>query len=106
MRRHASPRPGRARPAAELFEQLRAAMLVLAERGWAHGDLSPYNVLLHRERLVHRLAADRRHHRQPPWLRVPRAGRPQHVPLVLCPGLAVDEGELLGDLMAEATSRW
>ena len=32
----------------ELFEQLRAAMLELAQRGWAHGDLSPYNVLLAR----------------------------------------------------------
>lgn len=29
-----------------LFEQLREAMLRLAELGWAHGDLSPYNVLL------------------------------------------------------------
>ena len=37
---------------AELFEQLRTAMLTLAHHGWAHGDLSPYNVLLHEERLV------------------------------------------------------
>ena len=37
---------------AELFEQLRSAMLTLAHHGWAHGDLSPYNVLLHEERLV------------------------------------------------------
>ena len=29
-----------------LFEQLREAMVRLAELGWAHGDLSPYNVLL------------------------------------------------------------
>ena len=37
----------------ELFEQLRETMARLALHGWAHGDLSPYNVLLHEEpRLV------------------------------------------------------
>lgn len=46
-----STRPG---PAllADLYEQLRQAMTELAARGWAHGDLSPYNVLLAGDRLV------------------------------------------------------
>jgi RIO kinase 1 len=52
----AAPRLARARPdAATLaawFDQLRDAMAVLARLGWAHGDLSPYNVLAHGERLV------------------------------------------------------
>ena len=61
---------------AELFEQLRSAMLTLAHHGWAHGDLSPYNVLRPRGAArPHRLAADRRRHRQPPGLRLPRARR-------------------------------
>ena len=50
--------PGRAqiRPEpellADLFEQFRVTTSELALRGWAHGDLSPYNVLLHDDRLV------------------------------------------------------
>ena len=52
----AAPRLVQARPApdllADLFEQLRSALTSLAELGWAHGDLSPYNVLLDGERLV------------------------------------------------------
>ena len=32
--------------------QLRDAMLRIARRGWAHGDLSPYNILAAGERLV------------------------------------------------------
>ncbi|HRW17624.1 MAG TPA: RIO1 family regulatory kinase/ATPase [Dermatophilaceae bacterium] len=35
-----------------LFEQLRESMLHLADLGWTHGDLSPYNVLLDGDRLV------------------------------------------------------
>jgi RIO kinase 1 len=34
------------------FDQLREAMAVLARRGLAHGDLSPYNVLAQGDRLV------------------------------------------------------
>ena len=37
---------------AELFEQFRHVVLTLAGEGWAHGDLSPYNVLVHDDRLV------------------------------------------------------
>lgn len=52
----AAPRLTRARPGAELlesyWEQLVGGMSVLARLGYAHGDLSPYNVLAHGERLV------------------------------------------------------
>ena len=54
--RTAAPRLVQARPSAELladlFEQFRHVVLSLAGEGWAHGDLSPYNVLLHEDRLV------------------------------------------------------
>jgi RIO kinase 1 len=52
----AAPRLAQARPDRDLlasyFEQARDAMGVFARLGWAHGDLSPYNVLAHGERLV------------------------------------------------------
>jgi RIO kinase 1 len=35
-----------------LWEQLVEALVALARRGLAHGDLSPYNLLVHRDRLV------------------------------------------------------
>ncbi len=51
-----APRMANARPGAELladwFEQLRTAMVAMAEHGFAHGDLSPYNILAAGERLV------------------------------------------------------
>ena len=51
-----APRLVQTRPDRELlasyFEQLRAAMTVLAAHGLAHGDLSPYNILAAGERLV------------------------------------------------------
>jgi len=107
----AAPRLVQTRPGpellAELFEQVRHTMLVLAREGWAHGDLSPYNVLLDGERVV---VID--------W--------PQIVDVISNPsgmdflardattmarwfttkGYAVDAGVLIGDLVAEATSRW
>ncbi|MGB8380520.1 MAG: RIO1 family regulatory kinase/ATPase, partial [Dermatophilaceae bacterium] len=90
-----------------LFDQLREAMLALARLGWAHGDLSPYNVLLDGDRVV---IID--------W--------PQIVDVIGNPhgfeflerdvrnladwftrrGYAVDTGELFGDLVAASTSRW
>ena len=107
----AAPRLVQTRPGPdllpELFEQLRASMLVLAQRGWAHGDLSPYNVLLHDDRLV---IID--------WPQiVDIIGNPKGFEFLerdvanMCrwfvsKGLPVDEGELLGDLIGEATSRW
>ena len=36
----------------DLFEQCVAAMRLLAGAGYAHGDLSPYNLLVHGGRLV------------------------------------------------------
>jgi RIO kinase 1 len=49
--RLAATRPGPAE-LAEQFEQLRVALMVLAGHGWAHGDLSAYNVLVDDGRLV------------------------------------------------------
>ncbi len=54
--RVAAPRLVQTRPEpdhlAELFQQFRHVVLTLAGEGWAHGDLSPYNALVHDERLV------------------------------------------------------
>ena len=84
----AAPRLAQARPDADLlpvlFEQLREAMLRLAELGWAHGDLSPYNVLLEGEGEQARLVlidwpqvVDVIGNPHGPG--VPRARHPQHV---------------------------
>jgi len=87
---------------ASYFDQLREVMLVLARGGWAHGDLSPYNVLAAGDRLV-------------------IIDLPQIVDVVANPGgmdflmrdchnvcawferrgLEVDEGALFGDLVAQ-----
>ncbi|MGB8859076.1 MAG: RIO1 family regulatory kinase/ATPase [Ilumatobacteraceae bacterium] len=52
----AAPRLAELRPerrvATELYGQLREVLLALAEAGYAHGDLSAYNILVHRGRLV------------------------------------------------------
>jgi len=52
----AAPRLAQLRPerreATELFHQLREVLVALAEAGYAHGDLSAYNVLVHDGRLV------------------------------------------------------
>jgi RIO kinase 1 len=107
----AAPRLAQARPdpavLPDLFEQLRESMTVLAQRGWAHGDLSPYNVLLDGEKLV---LID--------WPQiVDIIGNPNGFDFLardvanMCRwfaarGYDVDEGLLLGDLVAAATSRW
>jgi RIO kinase 1 len=44
--------PGRGRDVAGLWEQLVQALVTLARLGLAHGDLSPYNLLVHRDNLV------------------------------------------------------
>ena len=107
--RTAAPRLVQTRPdaelLAELFEQLRSSLRTLASEGWTHGDLSPYNVLLDGERLV---LID--------WPQiVDIIGNPQGFAFLerdvttMCAwftakGLPVDAGELLGDLIAEATA--
>ena len=52
----AAPRLAELRPerreANELYAQLREVLIALAEAGYAHGDLSAYNILVHRGRLV------------------------------------------------------
>ncbi len=52
----AAPRLAQVRPSQGLvesyFDQLTTAMGVLARRGIAHGDLSPYNILVDAERVV------------------------------------------------------
>jgi RIO kinase 1 len=52
----AAPRLAQTRPEpdllVDLWEQLYDTMVVIAEQGWAHGDLSPFNLLLAGERLV------------------------------------------------------
>jgi RIO kinase 1 len=52
----AAPRLAQLRPspdeAAELFTQMRDVLGRLADTGYTHGDLSPYNVLVHEGRLV------------------------------------------------------
>jgi RIO kinase 1 len=108
----AAPRLAQCRPSrtelAGLFEQCREAMRQLTEAGYAHGDLSAYNILVYRGRLV-------------------LIDLPQVVDLVANPqgqeylrrdcfnvcrwfqarGLETVEYEyLFGDLMAEAVRRW
>jgi RIO kinase 1 len=52
----AAPRLAQVRPERSVvegyFEQLRDAMAVMARNHWAHGDLSPYNILAQGDRLV------------------------------------------------------
>jgi RIO kinase 1 len=108
----AAPRLAQLRPAAgelaDLFEQCVAALRTLARLGYAHGDLSAYNVLVHHGRVV-------------------LIDLPQVVDLVVNPqgpwylqrdcenlcawfrrrGLdSPDYDYLLGDLMAEAVAGW
>lgn len=107
----AAPRLAQLRPEhealADLYEQCVEAMRALATTGHAHGDLSPYNLLVHRGRLV-------------------MIDLPQIVDLAANPngpeflrrdcenvcnwfvrrGLEVDVEHLFGDLIAEAIGGW
>ena len=107
----AAPRLAQTRPAPallkDLFEQFRVAINELAVRGWAHGDLSPYNVLLHDDRLViidwPQIVDIIGNPRGPEFLQ-----RDCHnmCAWFVSRGLVVDEEELFGDFMAAAMSRW
>lgn len=108
----AAPRLAQLRPEpealAELFEQCGDAMRLMARAGWAHGDLSPYNVLVHHGRVV--------------FIDLPQivdiAANPRGPDYLLrdcenvCTwftrrGLPTAEVEyLFGDLMAEAVAGW
>jgi RIO kinase 1 len=107
----AAPRLAQTRPEpallVDLFEQLRVTMSELALRGWAHGDLSPYNVLLYDDRLFiidwPQIVDIIGNPRGPEFLQ-----RDCHnmCAWFVARGLVVDEGELFGDFMAAAMSRW
>ena len=103
----AAPRLAQVRPALDLlehyFDQMRDAMAALARAGWAHGDLSAFNILAAGERLV---IIDL------PQL-VDIVGNPQGIDLLardcknVCSwfrarGLSVDEDALFGELVAES----
>ena len=102
-----APRLAQTRPERALlesyFEQLREAMAELARHGLVHGDLSPYNILAAGDRLV--------------IIDLPQmvdlVGNPQGMDFLLrdcanvcgwfrARGLAVDEHELYGELLAHA----
>jgi RIO kinase 1 len=108
----AAPRLAQTRPApdelGELFDQCVDAMFLLARAGFAHGDLSPYNILVHRG--------------GPVLIDVPQIvdlfANPQGPTFLerdcanVCAwfarrGLArADPDRLFGELMAEAVARW
>ncbi len=108
----AAPRLAQCRPGpaelADLFEQCVDAMRLLARAGYAHGDLSPYNALVHHGRLV--------------LIDVPQivdlVANPQGPAFLerdcanICKWFAarglrsLEYDELFGDLMAEAVARW
>ena len=52
----AAPRLAQLRPdhddVRELYRQMRVALVQMCDLGYAHGDLSPYNVLVHEGRIV------------------------------------------------------
>jgi RIO kinase 1 len=108
----AAPQLAQTRPEpallADLFEQFRATTSTLAVRGWAHGDMSPYNTLLHDDRLVFidwpQIVDVIGNPRGPEFLR-----RDCHnmCAWFVTRGLVLeDEEEIFGDFMAAAMSRW
>ena len=107
-----APRLAQLRPDPEaltdLFEQCMDAMRLLARAGWAHGDLSPYNVLVHDGRVVFidlpQIVDIATNPGGPEFLRRDCAN--------LCAWFArrglrtVEVDYLFGDLMAEAVAAW
>jgi RIO kinase 1 len=108
----AAPRLAQVRPTPaqlqDLYDQCVAAMRLLARAGYAHGDLSAYNLLVHRDRLV--------------MIDLPQvvdlAANPQGPEFLRrdCQNVCrwftarglhtVEQEHLFGDLMAEAVSSW
>jgi len=108
----AAPRLNQCRPDADqlrdLFDQCVTAMRVLARAGYTHGDLSAFNMLVHRGRLV--------------LIDLPQVvdlfANPRGVDYLardcrnVCQWFAsrglrsVEYEHLVGDLMAEAVARW
>jgi RIO kinase 1 len=107
----AAPRLSAARPsrhaAANLYDQCRDAMAIMARAGFAHGDLSAYNVLVHHDRLVlidlPQIVDIATNPRGPDFLE--RDCR-NITRWFASRGYPVDADELFGDLMAEAVSSW
>lgn len=107
----AAARLAGSRPPADLlehfWEQVLHLMSTLARRGWAHGDLSAYNVLVDGDRLV---VID--------WPQiVDIIGNPRGFEYLerdcttMCRwfasrGMEIDVGHVFGDLVADATSGW
>jgi RIO kinase 1 len=107
----AAPRLAQCRPTVAeteaLFDQVRSTMTILAREGWAHADLSAYNLLVDDGRIV--------------LIDLPQVvdliGNPQGPQFLerdcrnVCAwfaarGYPVDADELFGDLMAESVATW
>jgi RIO kinase 1 len=107
----AAPRLSAARPSrhvvADLFDQCRDAMAIIARAGFAHGDLSAYNILVHDDRLVlidlPQIVDIATNPRGPEFLE--RDCR-NITRWFASRGYPIDADELFGDLMAEAVSSW
>lgn len=108
----AAPRLAQCRPApgesAGLFEQCRDAMLTMARAGWTHGDLSPYNLLVHDGRLVlidlPQIVDVVANPQGPDFLRRDCVNVCRWFAGHAYP--AADADELFGDVMAQAAARW
>ncbi len=108
----AAPRLAQVRPtraeAEDLFDQCRDAMMAMSREGWAHGDLSPYNLLVHRGRLVlidlPQIVDIVTNPRGQDFLRRDCVNVCTWFAAKGCRGADVDE--LFGDLIAEAVTRW
>ena len=107
----AASRLSAARPSrhavADLFDQCRDAMAIMARAGFAHGDLSAYNILVHDDRLVvidlPQVVDVATNPRGPEFLE--RDCR-NIARWFASRGYPVDADELLGDQMAVAVASW
>ena len=108
----AAPRLAQLRPApalaADLFDQCRAAMIQMAAGGWAHGDLSAYNLLVHEGRLIMidlpQIVDIVANPQGQDYLRRDCVNVCRWFAAHGCPD--ADPDDLFGDLVAEAVSHW